>query len=204
MKNAKRATHFFKLLVIILLLSNFSALAQKTIIWVVRHAEKEASAPDQMTRDPNLSEDGRQRAADLAKVLKRENIKAIYITATKRSAQTAKPLAMQARILPRVYTDSVKPFAKTLLNNFKGSKVLIVGHSNTVMPLLAALGADMPLDELSEEDFDMIFKVTIKDSGKVDLEVSYYGTLHHTSDLPEKYRPDKQNFQQYARPITNY
>lgn len=199
-----RTSQFFKLLFIFLLLSNFSASAQKTTIWVVRHAEKETLSTDQAARDPNLSEDGKQRAIDLAKALKSENIKAIYVTATKRSAQTAKPLAIQARILPRVYKDSVKQFAKILLNNFRGSRVLVVAHSNTVMPLLDALGAEMPLNELNEEDFDMIFKVTIKDSGKVDLEVSYYGALHHTTDLPERYRPDKQNFQQYTRPVTNY
>jgi 2,3-bisphosphoglycerate-dependent phosphoglycerate mutase len=204
MKNVTHVSIFFKLLLILLLLSNFSALAQKTTIWVVRHAEKEAPAPGVPNPDPNLSPDGRERAIALAKVLKRENIKAIYVTPTKRSAQTAKPLAAQTRILPRVYTDSIKPFAKTLLNNFKGTKVLVIGHSNTVMPLLDALGADMPLNALNEEDYDMIFKVTIKDSGKVNLEVSYYGTLHHTSNLPEKYRPDKQNYQQYSRPITNY
>jgi 2,3-bisphosphoglycerate-dependent phosphoglycerate mutase len=204
MKNAKHTSHFFKLRTILLLLSNFSALAQKTTIWVVRHAEKEASAPDTPNPDPNLSPDGQKRAIALAKVLKRENIKTIYVTQTKRSAQTAKPLAVQAHILPRVYTDSIKPFAKTLLNNFKGTKVLVVGHSNTVMPLLDALGADMPLAKLNEDDFDMIFKVTVKDSGKVNLEVYYYGTLHHTSNLPEKYRPDKQSHQQYSRPVTNY
>ena len=30
------------------------------------------------------------------------------------------------------------------------------------MPLLNALGAYLPLNKLGEEDFDMIFKVTIK------------------------------------------
>ncbi|MDB5061280.1 MAG: hypothetical protein JWP67_1123 [Mucilaginibacter sp.] len=203
MKTATLVSHFFKLLLPVLLLSNFSALAQKTTIWVVRHAEKEASAPSAPNPDPNLSEDGKKRAIALAKVLKHENIKNIFVTQTKRSGQTAKPLAVQASILPRIYTDSIKPFAKTLLTNFKGTKVLVVGHSNTVMPLLGALGADMPLDKLNEEDFDMIFKVTIKDFGKVNLDVYYYGTLHHTSNLPERYRPGKQNHQQYSRPVTN-
>jgi broad specificity phosphatase PhoE len=189
MKVATHVSHFFKLLLIILLLSNFSALAQKTTIWIVRHAEKEAPAPGVPNADPNLSEDGKERAITLAKVLKHENIKNIFVTQTKRSDQTAKPLAIQAHILPCIYTDSIKPFAKNLLNNFKASKVLVVAHSNTIMPLLDALGADMPLNKLSEEDFDMIFKVTIKDPGRVNLEVHYYGTLHHTSDLPERYRP---------------
>jgi 2,3-bisphosphoglycerate-dependent phosphoglycerate mutase len=105
MKNAKHTSHFFKLLTILLLLSNFSALAQKTTIWVVRHAEKEASAPD--TPEPvtqtYLRTDKRELLT-LAKVLKRENIKTIYVTQTKRSAQTAKPLAMYKPIYYHVFT----------------------------------------------------------------------------------------------------
>ncbi|WP_374948562.1 histidine phosphatase family protein [Mucilaginibacter sp.] len=204
MKNVTHTANFFKVLLFVLLLSNFSASAQKTVIWVVRHAEKQAPAPDMPVSNPDLSEDGRERAKELAKVLKRENIKAIYVTSTKRSAQTARPLAAQLKILPRIYTDSIKAFVKTLLTNFNGSKVLVLAHSNTVMPILAALGAEQPLDTLSEEDFDMIFKMTIKESGKVGLEISYYGAVHHTSELPDKYRPDKQGVQQYSRPLTNY
>ena len=122
MKIATHVSHFFKLLPIILLLSNFSALAQKTTIWIVRHAEKEAPGPGAPDTEPILSEDGKERAIALAKVLKRENIKNIFITQTKRSDQTAKPLAIQTHILPRIYTDSIKPFAKNLLNNFKNPK----------------------------------------------------------------------------------
>ncbi|MBD1393720.1 phosphoglycerate mutase family protein [Mucilaginibacter glaciei] len=204
MKIVTRTLPFFTLFLLVLLLSNFSALAQKTTIWVVRHAEKAAAAPGVENLDPSLSEDGQTRAIDLAKELKHDNIKTIYATNTKRSGQTARPLAVQARILPKVYTDSIKAFAKTLLINFRGTKVLVVAHSNTVMPLIEALGADRPLEALSEEDFDMLFKVTIKDNGKVDLEVLYYGSLHHTSELPEKFQPTRLDFKPFTGTATHF
>ena len=201
MKNASPLSHFLCLVLVGLLLSNFSASAQKTTIWVVRHAEKDASSQG---NDPGLSVEGQRRAEVLAKTLKRQNIKAIYVTTYKRTGLTAKPLATQAKILPRTYTDSLKQYADIILKNFKGYNVLVVGHSNTVMPLLAAFGAEQPFAELADDDYDMLFKIVIKDSGKVELEVSYYGTLHHSSDLPRKYQAENKEAQQFTKPITNY
>ena len=200
MKKATRA-YLFSLLLTGLLLSNFSALAQKTTIWVVRHAEKE---PASQNDDPNLSADGQRRAEALSKALKRQNIKAIYVTRFKRTGQTAKPLAEEKKILPRVYTDSLKQYADVILKNFKGNNVLVVGHSNTVMPLIAAFGAEQPFPELADDDYDMLFKITIKDSGDVDLDISYYGKRHHSSDLPLKYQLENKGAQPFVRPVTNY
>lgn len=204
MKIVTRGAKFFTLLLFIFLLSNFDALAQKTTIWIVRHAEKEAAPTVVENRDPHLSDEGKERAIALAKELKHDKIKTIYITPTKRSGETAAPLAAQARILPRIYTDSVKAFAKTLLTNFRGTKVLVIAHSNTAMPILAALGAETPLVALADEDYDMIFKVTIKDSGNVELEISYYGNLHHTSELPEKFQPARLEFKPFTGGATHF
>ena len=201
MKKAMRGTSLFCLLFTGLLLSNFNALAQKTTIWVVRHAEKDASS---QSNDPVLSAEGQGRALALAKVLKHQNLKAIYVTGLKRTGLTAKPLAEQAKILPRFYTDSLKEYANVILKNFKGKNVLIVGHSNTIMPLLVAFGAEQPFQELADDDYDMLFKVTVKDSGMVDLEVSYYGKSHHSSILPQKYLLENKEPQPFNRPVTNY
>ncbi|QHS54783.1 histidine phosphatase family protein [Mucilaginibacter sp. 14171R-50] len=204
MKIVVRQANFFKLLFICLLLTSFNAAAQKTNIWVVRHAEKAANTVNDP--DPGLSPAGQKRAVALAKELKRENIKAIYVTRYKRTALTAKPLAYKAKILPRVYntdTAGIKQFAKTILKNFKGNNVLVVGHSNTVMQLLSAFGAEMPFAGLDEEDYDMLFKVTVKDNGKVELAIDYYGDKHHTNEIPEKYQPEI-NHPETIRPFTNY
>jgi broad specificity phosphatase PhoE len=204
MRNVIIPANFFKLLFICLLLSNFSALAQKTTIWIVRHAEKVTTiAKDD---DPVLTAAGQKRAEALAKELKGDHIKAIYVTRYKRTGLTARPLAYKAKLLPRVYdadTAVVKQFAKTIVKNFRGSNVLIIGHSNTIMPLLNAFGAETPFMGLDEEDYDMLFKVTIKDNGKVELAIDYYGDKHHTNEIPEKYQPEI-NHPESVRPFTNY
>lgn len=202
MKIVMMPANFFKLLFILLLLSNFNALAQKTNIWIVRHAENVATKTQD--DDPVLSPAGQKRADALAKELKRDNIKAIYVTKYKRAALTARPLAYKAKLLPKIYdATDIGNFAKTILRNFKGSNVLIIAHSNTVMPLLDAFGAEMPFTTLDEQDFDMLFKITVKDNGKVDLGIDYYGDQHHTNEIPEKYQPEI-NHPENIRPFTNY
>jgi 2,3-bisphosphoglycerate-dependent phosphoglycerate mutase len=202
MKIVMMPANFFKLLFICLILSNFSARAQKTNIWIVRHAEKVTT--NTKDDDPILSADGQKRAEALAKELKRAHIKAIYVTKYKRTGLTARPLAYKVKVLPRVYdTVGVKKFAKSILTNFKGNNVLIIGHSNTIMTLLDAFGAETPFTALDEEDYDMLFKVTVKDNGKVELSIDYYGEKHHRNEIPEKYQPEI-NHPENIRPFTNY
>jgi 2,3-bisphosphoglycerate-dependent phosphoglycerate mutase len=203
MKKATVLSKVFNVFFVCFLLSNFGALAQKTTIWVVRHAEKDA-ATVQSPNDAGLSPEGRKRAEALAKVLKRQKIKAVYVTRFKRARETAKPLAEQERITPMVYGDSLKQLAADVLKNYKGRNVLVVGHSNTVMQLLNAFGSEMPFETLDEDDYDMVFKITVTDSGKRELEVSYYGVLHHSSDLPQKYKEDNRPPQQFTTPTTHY
>jgi len=201
MKNVLTGALFLKALFICLLLSNFDALAQNTTIWLVRHAEK--SATDTSKTDPTLSNVGQRRAEALAKELKREDIKAIFVTPLKRTGLTTRPLAVRKKILPRVYTGDPKPFAAAVVRNFKGKKVLVVGHSNTVMQLLDAFGVETPFPQLDEGDYDMLFKVTISDNGKKDLEITNYGDKNHVNSIPEKYLPEI-NHPEYVRPFTNY
>lgn len=203
MKNKRPFLKALTVFFVCLFVSNFSASAQKTTIWFVRHAEKEATTPQNLD-NPNLSLEGLKRAGILAKVLKREKIKAIYVTKYKRTAETARPLAAEFKILPRVYGDSLKAFASTILKNFNGLNVVVIGHADTLMPLLQAFGAEVPFDTLDEDDYDMIFKVTVKESGARELEISYYGTLHHKSDLPQKYKEENRPSQQFASPATHY
>jgi 2,3-bisphosphoglycerate-dependent phosphoglycerate mutase len=189
MKNVIPYYKYFALAICCLLMSNYNALAQKTVVYIVRHAEKATTvAKDD---DPGLSAAGQQRAEASAKELRKANIKAIYVTKYKRTGLTARPLALKSRILPRVYADSsLKKFAKTITTNFRGKNVLIIGHSNTIMPLLDAFGAEMPFESLNEEDYDMLFEVTINDNGSAELGITNYGEKHHVNQIPEKYLPE--------------
>jgi len=118
MKTHGSITAIFAILIACLLLSNFNASAQKTSIWIVMHAEAD--------KQDNLNAAGQARAGDLAKKLKREKLQAIYIDETKAAQQTADVLGQKAKILPRVYADSIKALANKIKKNFEGNKVLVV------------------------------------------------------------------------------
>jgi len=164
----------------VLLISNFRASAQNTNIWVVNHAEA-----DSITN--NLTAIGQQRADDLVKALKHNGIEVIYVADKKSSLQTANPLGIRDKILPRVYTDSVEKFAEIIKQNFVGKNVLIIASYNTILPLLSAFGAETPFDALDKEDYDQLFSLTIKSSGDVVTNVSYYGKKHHINPIPQSY-----------------
>ena len=177
----KKVFFLSKLLMLIpfvLFLSNFSALAQKTNVWIVNNAEK-AKGIDA------LSDTGKERAIALLKTLKHDDVQVIYITPKKISAQTAEPLATRDKILPRIYTDSVQKFAEIIKLNFIGKNVLIIANYNTIIPLISALGGETPFDELDKGDHDQLFCLTIKSTGDVECTVQYYGKKHHVNEIPQ-------------------
>jgi len=180
MKTHGSITAIFAILIACLLLSNFNASAQKTSIWIVMHAEAD--------KQDNLNAAGQARAGDLAKKLKREKLQAIYIDETKAAQQTADVLGQKAKILPRVYADSIKALANKIKKNFEGNKVLVVAKYSNVIPLLSALGATLPFSAVVSNDNDLLFAVTINaNSNKVDLFISHYGKKQHSTEVPEQY-----------------
>ncbi|WP_345954130.1 phosphoglycerate mutase family protein [Mucilaginibacter sp. PAMB04168] len=134
-------------------LSNFGAFAQQTTIWLVRHAEKQAASASMMSAsDPELSELGIKRAADLAGVLKGKKINAIYSTNYKRTLATVAPLAAGLKLTPATYDPrEANTLATKLIEENKGKEILIVGHSNTLIPLAKALQATVPFETLTDD-----------------------------------------------------
>lgn len=134
------------------------ALAQQTI-FVVRHAERAdagTAGATMMANDPELSEAGRARAQSLAAALKDAKITAIYTTEYKRTRQTAEPLAsalgLEVTVVP------ARDMA-ALVEKLKGAgNALVVGHSNTVGPIIERLGVAGPVT-LGDEDYDNLFVV---------------------------------------------
>lgn len=137
------------------------SLPAATKVWVVRHAEKAHDG----TQDPPLNEEGRSRAAALAELLAGEKIVAIYTTKYRRTSETAAPVAELHRLQPTVYepTDFAAVATKARMHD---GGVLIVGHSNTVPPIVAALGGKVagPIDE---SDYGTLYMLTIDDDGTV-------------------------------------
>jgi len=126
-----------------------------TTVYVVRHAEKAAAAGS----DPALSAAGEVRAEALAHVLSDTGIDAVFVTKFRRTRQTGEPPAAAAGIAPRRYDAAdAAGLAATIRSDHAGDSVLVVGHSNTIDDLTAALGAP-GVSELAETHYDRLFVV---------------------------------------------
>ena len=114
--------------------------AQPSTVIIVRHAERAAEPAG----DPVLTEAGSQRAKDLAAALSGAKITSVITTHLQRTQLTAKPI-MDATGLTNIvvraggagHADSV---AANVMRRPAGDVVLVVGHSNTVPAIIAALG----------------------------------------------------------------
>lgn len=152
--------------------SGVYAQAQTTTVYLVRHAEKDLS--DVNTKDPNLNGLGLQRAVDLEKILADQHIAAIFSSNYKRTLQTAAPLAQKMKLEPIIYDPSeTKLLAEKILREYKGKTVLIVGHSNTILPQTKALGGYPSFTEIQDTDYRNLIKVTINGSDIKTEELKY-------------------------------
>ena len=145
-----------------------------TVVIVVRHAER---APG--TGDPPISDVGQQRATALAEIGKLSGVSAIITTQLQRTRQTAAPLAEALKITPVVVptqSDLSKHAAEVAaaVRQQAGKTVLVVGHSNTVPAIVAALGGPK-LPDLCEPEYDGIFTLILEAGGGVRLVRTRYG-----------------------------
>ena len=159
----------------VLLLAH-SAVAQRAV-FVVRHAEKQSEANEPSVP---LSAAGRARAKRLAALLKNAGVTAIYSTDTVRTLATAKPLARALNITIRKYSPldadgqtNLKPLADRLKAEHARDVVLVVGHSNTVPPLLKALGCAEDITIPSGQYDDVFTVVPRGESPPVLLRLNY-------------------------------
>jgi broad specificity phosphatase PhoE len=148
-----------------------------TTVFLVRHAEKDPT-PDHP--DPALTPAGERRAEALRDTLRPHSISALYTTDTVRTRATLAPLAQERGLEPRVY-DAREPqvLAGLLREQHRGQTVVVVGHSNTLLPLLDALGAARPVPELTDADYDYLFEVTLRPEGGASARAHRYGASHH-------------------------
>ena len=140
-------------------LVNFAA-AQPSQVIVVRHAER-ALEP---AGDPSLSSEGHQRAELLAETLSATGIRTIITTHFRRTNETAAPLAKRMGVTPTVLTirrgELQAHIAEVVAEVRKTSgTVLVVGHSDTVADIVAALSSSRPT-KLCETSFANLFVVT--------------------------------------------
>jgi len=151
------------------------ATAGTTVVYLVRHAEKAAEPGS----DPRLSEAGKARAQALATTLADSGVQLILVTPYRRTRDTAEPLADKRLIsLTSVNTEGGTPVhvagvAGVVKENL-GKRILVVGHSNTIMGIIAALGGPK-LPDLCDGQYAGLHTLTIPASGTPVLRVSSYG-----------------------------
>jgi broad specificity phosphatase PhoE len=172
-----------KLLFIILLFAFkiSGQTASPTTIYLVRHAEKITTAPG--NKDPLLSENGQFRAALLAKKLKKVKLQNIYSTNYNRTKLTATPTAIKQHKTILIYDpQQLKNTASTILKDNQGKNVLIIGHSNTVLETIEALGGKKPIDRITDQEYNYFFKLTINQDGTTMVAVSHYGLANSNNE----------------------
>ena len=145
----------------------FFELQATTTVIFVRHAEKATAE----SSDPDLSDAGNVRAAELARQLVDADViagvDAIYSTTYKRTEQTVRPVA-QALDLPIIPYDAAntETIMDDIVKQHKGKIILVVGHSNTIPELIYNMGASKVVPAIAEDEYDNIYIVTIPWFGK--------------------------------------
>ncbi|MEX2219182.1 MAG: phosphoglycerate mutase family protein [Phycisphaerales bacterium] len=137
-----------------------------TII-LVRHAEKVDES-----EDPDLSPAGRRRAASLAEALRDSGVSAVYTTTYKRTRQTGAAVADRLKLAPEqrhelARTLSPAQAVERIRSEGAGRAVLVVAHSNTIPPLLRALGWDEP--PMPDTEFGRVYVATLRADGTKQL-----------------------------------
>lgn len=144
-----------------------------TVVIVVRHAER-AGDP---SGDPPLTAIGEERARALAALLRDAKVGAVLHTPRIRTRDTARPVAAQFGLTPEVVP--LSPDASHLeamaaaVQKHAGKTVVVVGHSNTVMGYIAALGGPRR-EDLCDHQYEGVYTLVIA-HGEVRLMEGRYG-----------------------------
>jgi 2,3-bisphosphoglycerate-dependent phosphoglycerate mutase len=144
--------------------------ATSTTVVLVRHAEKQLNAGD----DPVLTPAGEARAALLARMFGDRvalgGLDAIYVSPTRRSHQTAAPLAARLKLqVTEGPEDDVKLLSRQVLRDHQGGRVLIVGHSNTIPGLVERLSGEGKVPEIGDDEYGTMYIVTVPRIGHANV-----------------------------------
>ena len=146
-----------------------SAQAPTTVI-VVRHAEKMAEP----AADPMLTMAGANRVQALAAMLRDAGVSAVITTQYKRTMMTGAALGIPGEVVDARAPGHAKLVADSVLQKHRGRTVLVVGHSNTVPDIVAALGAPKPAP-ICDEGYDNMFVVTVPVVGAATVTHLHFG-----------------------------
>ncbi len=166
---------------LICIVTALPAFSQVTVIFS-RHAEKLATPPT----DPPLSAAGERRAKLLASMLADSGVDEIIVTEYKRTQQTAAPLAARVHLKPTVIPAADTDGLVKAIRARKSGVVVIVGHSNTLPALIAALGG--PAVKIADNEYDNLFVLTVG-AAQSSLLRMHYGSAIPAPGMMEPAKP---------------
>jgi len=129
------------------------------VVYVIRHAEKEAAGDD-----PGLTPTGQVRAAAWAGMLSSAELDTIITSDARRTRETGAIIA-DALGLPvgSVPKEDISGIVDMLQFDHAEDRVLVVGHTETIPGILSRLGATDPI-QLGPDDYDTLFILTGADA----------------------------------------
>jgi len=141
--------------------SDVRAQHRNLTIVLLRHAEKDAS-PNADKVNPELSAEGRLRAARLVKAVKKYKPDAIYSSDFIRTRATVAPLAEKRKLGVEIYDHRNLKQLAALITSGKIKRLVVVGHNTTTPALVNMLIGQEKYKALAESEYDKIFIVRIK------------------------------------------
>lgn len=134
--------------------------------YFIRHAEKDRTDPE--NRDPELNQDGLDRAIRWAEVFDPIPLDMVYSTEYERTSMTAAPTSIKKDINIKYYDPSSFDMEEFKLVN-AGKNVLVVGHSNTTPMLVNKVIGLEKYDQMDDTDNSSLFIVRIIDGVPTDI-----------------------------------
>ena len=136
--------------------------ATTTIVVVTRHADKVADGSD----DPPLSPAGIERATRLAALLGGGGpgfgIDAIFVTQYRRTTATAQPLAAATKVpVIKLQDDDLAGLEARINHEFRGKRVLVVAHSDSVPAIVQRLGSAREVPEIGSTEYGTVYVIAI-------------------------------------------
>ncbi len=144
----------------VLLAASNTDAEPRTVVYLVRHAEKMLDAGS----DPPLTRQGLEHAAALAEILEDARITHIHSSDLLRTRRTAQPLADRLGLPISTYDPRDLGALVTKLRSTPG-RHLVSGHSNTTPEVVRLLGG-APGEEIDEPtEYDRLYIVVLEEDG---------------------------------------
>jgi phosphohistidine phosphatase SixA len=141
------------------------------IVFVLRHADRQPDPIDDLTPS------GQERAELLARMLADSGVSVAYHSGTMRARRTLQPLERELGSALRVEgvgSGEVQETVKAVKSQPTDAVVAVVGHSNTVGPIVEKLGGG-PVGSINPNEFDKLFVLFVDPAGMATLVRLRYG-----------------------------